>query len=83
MWTPEHRRAADRSGLRYPSDLTDAEWSLVEPMIPPARHGGRRRSVNVRELLNARTRFRTLRGKSSPSSAMIRIMLRRLAATAP
>ena len=35
MWTPEHRRAADRRGLRYPSDLTDAEWGLVEPAIPP------------------------------------------------
>ncbi len=52
MWKPEHRIAADRSGLRYPSDLTDAEWLLVEPLIPPARHGGRRRSVNVRDVLN-------------------------------
>ncbi len=52
MWKPEHRQAANRSGLRYPSDLTDAEWALVEPMIPPARHGGRKRSVNVREVLN-------------------------------
>ena len=52
MWTPEHRRAADRRGLRYPSDLTDAEWTLVEPMIPPAKHGGRRRAVNIREVLN-------------------------------
>ena len=26
MWTPEHRRAANRNGLRYPSDLTDDEW---------------------------------------------------------
>ena len=33
MWKPEHRRAADRSGLRYPSDLSDAEWAIVEPMI--------------------------------------------------
>ena len=53
MWTPEHRRAADRHDLRYPSDLTDAEWALVEPMIPPARRGGRRRTVDVREVLNA------------------------------
>ena len=52
MWKPGHRVAADRSGLRYPSDLIDAEWVLVEPLIPPARHGGRRRSVNVREVLN-------------------------------
>ena len=36
MWKPEHRRAADRGGLRYPSDLTDAEWALIEPLIPPA-----------------------------------------------
>ena len=52
MWKPEHRLAADRSGLRYPSDLTDAEWAIVAPMIPPARHGGRKRSVNVREVVN-------------------------------
>jgi transposase len=53
MWKPEHRCAADRRGLRYPSDLTDTEWSLIAPMIPPARHGGRPRDVNVREVLNA------------------------------
>ena len=52
MWKPEHRLAADCRGLRYPSDLTDAEWAIVAPMIPPGRHGGRRRSVNVREVLN-------------------------------
>src|SRR5215208_4083208 len=52
MWTSEHRRAANRNGLRYPSDLTDDEWALVAPMIPPGRHGGRKRSVNVREVLN-------------------------------
>jgi transposase len=52
MWKPEHRLAAQRSGLRYPSDLTDAEWAIAEPMIPPARSGGRPRDVNVREVLN-------------------------------
>jgi transposase len=52
MWKPEHRCAADRRGLRYPSDLADAEWALVEPMIPPAKRGGRPRDVNVREVLN-------------------------------
>jgi transposase len=52
MWKPEHRVAADRRGLRYPSDLTDAEWALIEPKIPPGRRGGRRREVNVREVLN-------------------------------
>jgi transposase len=53
MWKPEHRLAADRRGLRYPSDVNDAEWALVAPLIPPARRGGRRRSVDVREVLNA------------------------------
>ena len=43
MWTPEHRQAAARRGLRYPSDLTDAEWALIEPMIPPARRSAARR----------------------------------------
>ncbi len=52
MWTDEHRRAADRCGLRYPSDLTDAEWVLIAPLIPPAKRGGRKRSVNLREVLN-------------------------------
>ena len=37
MWTAEHRRDATRKGLRYPVDLTDDEWRLVEPFTPPAR----------------------------------------------
>lgn len=49
----EHRWAADRRGLRYPSGLTDAEWGLVEPLIRPAKHGGRLRTVDLREVLNA------------------------------
>jgi transposase len=53
MWTAEHRRNASRKGLRYPSDLTDDEWRLVESFIPPARRGGRKRHVNVREVLNS------------------------------
>src|SRR5208282_5992219 len=53
MWTPEHRRAADRRGLRYPSDLSNAERALVGPLIPPARRGGRKRSIDIREVLNA------------------------------
>jgi transposase len=52
MWTVEQRQAHDRAGLRYPSDLTDAEWALVEPLIPPARRGGRKRTVDVRAVLD-------------------------------
>lgn len=51
-WTAEHRRAADRRGLRYPSDLTNAEWAHVAGLIRPTKRGGRRRSVDVREVLN-------------------------------
>src|SRR6476619_59315 len=53
MWKPEHRATADRRGLRYESDLTDAEWALVAPLIRPAKRGGRPRTGNVREVLNA------------------------------
>lgn len=52
MWTKANRGKYNRDGLRYPSDLTDAEWALVEPLIPPAKRGGRRREVDVREVLN-------------------------------
>ena len=53
MWTPEHRLAARRVGQRYDSDLTDDEWALVEPLIPPAKRGGGKRTVNLREIVNA------------------------------
>src|ERR1700760_3740590 len=52
MWTTENRPRYNRDKLRYPSDLTDEEWTLVEPLIPPAKHGGRRRRVVVREVIN-------------------------------
>ena len=52
MWTIENRHCYDRDRLRYPSDLTDAEWSLVKPLIPPAKRGGGKRTVNMREVVN-------------------------------
>jgi transposase len=52
MWTAETRPRYERKGLRYPSDLTDDEWALIAPLIPPARHGGRHREIDVREVLN-------------------------------
>ena len=36
----------------YKTDLTDEQWSIVEPLVPPAKHGGRHREVNIREVLN-------------------------------
>ena len=52
MWTTENRHRYDRDKLRYPSDLTDAEWQLIRPLIPPAKRGGGKRTVNMREVVN-------------------------------
>lgn len=45
----EHRRDFDR----YPTDLTGKEWSVLPPFVPPARPGGRPRTTDIREIMNA------------------------------
>lgn len=52
MWTKENRGLYDRSKLRYPSDVTDEEWALIAPLIPPAKRGGNKRTINEREIVN-------------------------------
>ena len=52
MWTSKNRARYDRSKLRYPSDLTDEEWGLVEALIPPGKTGGGKRTVIMREVVN-------------------------------
>jgi len=52
MWTIENRPRYNRDRLRYPSDLTDDEWAAISPLIPPAKRGGRKREVDMREVLN-------------------------------
>ena len=52
-WTGTGRREHSREGLRYPSDMTDREWMLMAPFIPPAKRGGRRRTTDMREAVNA------------------------------
>lgn len=52
MWTNENRGHYDRRKLRYPSDLTDDEWSLVMPLIPAAKRGGNKRTVDARAVVN-------------------------------
>ncbi len=52
MWTDENRAFYDRSKLRYPSDLTDEEWALIEPLLPPAKRGGGKRTVVMRHVVN-------------------------------
>ena len=52
MWTTENRHRYDRDKLRYPSDLTDAEWQHIEPLIPPAKRGGGKRTVDMPDVVN-------------------------------
>ncbi len=52
MWTAENRPRYNRDKLRYPSDLTDDEWALVEPLIPPGKRGGGKRTVVMRNVVD-------------------------------
>ena len=52
-WTGIARREHSREGLRYPSDMTDREWLLTAPFIPSAKSGGRPRTTDMREVVNA------------------------------
>jgi len=73
MWTANNRGRYDRSKWRYPSDLTDEEWTHVEPVIPPAKDGGRRRRIGrwcpVRNL-RFLTEFRLQRPPLWPRAAL-------------
>ncbi len=52
-WDDIARFQHNRDHLRYPSDLTDREWWIIEPFIPPAKPGGRPRTTDMREVINA------------------------------
>jgi transposase len=56
MWTEQHRaaqRKQERKTKRYPSDLTEAEWQAIAPLLPRPASTGRRRSTDLREVVNA------------------------------
>jgi transposase len=53
MWTREHRQIYRREGNGFPSDLRDAEWARLEPLIPGASPGGRPRKTDMRAAVNA------------------------------
>ena len=53
MWTPATRRQHSRAGLRYETDLTDAEWRLIAPLLPAPKQTGRPLSWPLREIVNA------------------------------
>jgi len=52
-WTDITRTEHMRDCTRYPTDLTDREWDVLTPFIPPARSGGRPRSTDMRDVFNA------------------------------
>jgi len=52
-WTDTARDQHNRDYLRYPSDLTDREWALIGPMLPAAKRGGRPRTTNLRDVIDA------------------------------
>jgi transposase len=52
MWTEQHREMYQRKGGRYPSDMTDEEWAVISPLIPPAKPGGRPRKTDMRAAIN-------------------------------
>ena len=53
MWTEITRRKYEREGQRYASDLTHAEWALIEPHMPAAKRLGRPRATELRAVLDA------------------------------
>src|SRR3981189_152868 len=53
MWTEITRRKYEREGRRYASDVTDAEWALIEPHMPAAKPLGRPREIELRAVLDA------------------------------
>lgn len=52
-WNDIARKQHNRDHLRYPTDLTDEEWAILAPFIPPVRPGGRPRTTDMREVMNA------------------------------
>ena len=60
MWTPTTWRQHSRADLRYQTDLTDAEWAVIEPLLPEPATGGRPPIWTTRDILNAI--FYVLRG---------------------
>ena len=52
-WTELTRRQHDREGGRYASDLTDAEWAVIEALMPPRTKTGRPRTTCLRDVVDA------------------------------
>ena len=71
MWTAENRPKYERKGLRYESDLTNEEWELVEPLLPPVRKVCRREVLNgILYILTTGCQWRMLPKDLPPKSTV-------------
>ena len=71
MWTSENRQAYERKTARYPSDVTDEEWALIEPHLPPARRVDRRAVLNgILYVLSTGCQWRALPKDLPPKSTV-------------
>ncbi len=73
MWTETTRAQHKRDELRFASDLSDAEWAVLQPLLPPASAVGRPPSWPMRDIVDAI--FYVLRG-GVPAGACCRIAFR-------
>lgn len=53
VWTPDTRKQYDRDRQGYASDMTDAEWKKIKPLLPPPAETGRPRKTCLRSAINA------------------------------
>ncbi|PKR89166.1 hypothetical protein CXZ10_10810 [Pleomorphomonas diazotrophica] len=72
MWTAENRARYDCRRLRYPSALTDEEWSLIVPRLPPAKRGSNKRTMNLCEIVNGLIYIVSTDGRCPPTSRLPR-----------
>jgi transposase len=71
MWTTENRGRYERKGQRYPSDLTDEEWALVETHLPRERRRDRREILNaILYVLSTGCQWRALPKDFPPKSTV-------------
>ena len=52
-WDKTNRTKYDYKTGQYPSDMTNAQWAIIEPLVPLPKHGGRPRTTDMREVINA------------------------------
>ena len=69
-WTELTRRQHDRAGDKYASDLTDAEWALIQPLLPAHKTTGRPRTTRLRDVFGAILYIATTGCQSLPGSGL-------------